>query len=123
MKTGKLIAALTAAAFIAVPLQTGSLYAYSAVNESSEIIINSYVHENAEKARSSAEEEMLAAEKAPDNVLKNMENTGSTLNVTPEMCTPEYWHNKDNCSDSVIMSEKENCRVQQKNTENSRNKH
>ncbi len=53
-----------------------------------ELIVSDYTHED-------------------DNIIKNMASTGKAPNVTNEMCGAAFWQRKENCSDSVIMTEAE----------------
>ena len=38
------------------------------------------------------------------DVLNNMDSTVKALNVTSEMCAASFWHNKENCSDEIVMT-------------------
>ncbi len=41
------------------------------------------------------------------DVLNNMDSTFKAPNVTNEMCVASFWHNKESCSDEIVMTAEE----------------
>ncbi len=127
-----LIAALTAAAIIspaAVYAQDDTVYICAYYNDSGALVdakkfnenelkdvLDSLAPEDAAKAKLfqwsdtlQPVGELIVSDytRGAGNVLANMESTFKAPNVTAEMHTAGFWHNKKNCSTEIIMTEKE----------------